>query len=53
MTTRGFKAQEAIVTANLIADVLDRPRDEANLAKVRAEVGILARHHPVYDHTSS
>jgi glycine hydroxymethyltransferase len=28
MTTRGFKVEEAIVTANLIADVLDRPRDE-------------------------
>jgi glycine hydroxymethyltransferase len=49
MTTRGFKVEEAIVTANLIADVLDRPRDETNLARVRAEVAILARCHPVYD----
>jgi len=49
MTTRGFKAQEAVITANLIADVLDRPTDEANLARVRAEVAFLARRHPVYE----
>jgi glycine hydroxymethyltransferase len=48
MTTRGFKTQESIATANLIADVLDRPADEANLAKVRAEVEVLVRRHPVY-----
>ena len=29
MTTRGFKEAEAELTANLIADVLDNPRDEA------------------------
>jgi len=50
MTTRGFKAQEAVITANLIADVLDRPTDEANLARVRAEVAFLARRYPVYEH---
>ncbi|MEO7033974.1 MAG: serine hydroxymethyltransferase [Polyangiaceae bacterium] len=48
MTTRGFKVQEAVLTANLIADVLDAPRDEANLARVRAEVGVLAHRYPVY-----
>ena len=53
MTTRGFKVEEAIITANLIADVLDRPHDETNLARVRAEVAILTRHHPVYDHANS
>jgi glycine hydroxymethyltransferase len=48
MTTRGFKEAEARLTADLIADVLDNPRDEANLAKVRARVGALTRDFPVY-----
>ena len=38
MTTRGFKDEEARITANLVADVLDNPRDEANIAAVRAKV---------------
>ena len=38
MTTRGFKEEEARITANLVADVLEAPNDEANLARVRAEV---------------
>jgi glycine/serine hydroxymethyltransferase len=49
MTTRGFKAEQAIITANLIADVLDQPRDEATLDRVRAEEGALARRYPVYE----
>ena len=53
MTTRGFKAPEAVSTANLIADVLDRPKDEANLARVRAEVAVLTRRHPVYERAHS
>jgi len=53
MTTRGFRLEEAIVTANLVADVLDHPRDDANLARVRAQVAILARRHPVYDVASN
>jgi glycine hydroxymethyltransferase len=48
MTTRGFGAGEARQTANLIADVLDRPHDEANLAAVRAKVATLTRDFPVY-----
>ena len=47
-TTRGFKEQEARQTAHLIADVLDKPHDEANLAAVRAKVAALAREFPVY-----
>ena len=47
MTTRGFKA-EAELTANLIADVLDNPRDEANVAAVRARVDALTAAFPVY-----
>jgi glycine hydroxymethyltransferase len=38
MTTRGFKEEEARLTANLIADVLDNPRDAANIDAVRAKV---------------
>lgn len=48
MTTRGFKEEEARATAHLIADVLDNPRDEANLAAVRAKVKALTDKFPVY-----
>jgi len=48
MTTRGFKEAQAIATANLIADVLDNPHDEANIAAVRAKVSALTRDFPVY-----
>src|SRR5574343_469972 len=48
MTTRGFKDEEARITANLIADVLDNPRDEANIAAVREKVNALTRRFPVY-----
>jgi len=48
LTTRGFKEAESIMTANLIADVLDKPTDEANLSTVRAKVAALTRDFPVY-----
>jgi glycine hydroxymethyltransferase len=48
MTTRGFKEDEARATANLIADVLDNPRDAANIAAVREKVHALTRRFPVY-----
>lgn len=48
MTTRGFKEEEARITANLVADVLDQPRDAANIAKVREQVNALTRRFPVY-----
>ena len=48
MTTRGFKDEEARATAHLIADVLDNPMDESNLAAVRAKVHELTRRFPVY-----
>ncbi|MBF1165350.1 MAG: serine hydroxymethyltransferase [Dechloromonas agitata] len=48
LTTRGFKDEEARQTARLIADVLDNPHDEANLAAVRAKVGELTCCFPVY-----
>ena len=48
MTTRGFKDEEARLTANLIADVLENPHDEANIAAVRAKVHALTAKFPVY-----
>jgi glycine hydroxymethyltransferase len=48
MTTRGFKEDQARQTAHLIADVLDKPHDEANIAAVRAKVSALTRDFPVY-----
>lgn len=47
-TTRGFKEEQTRATANLIADVLDKPHDEANIAAVRAKVAALTRDFPVY-----
>jgi len=47
-TTRGFKEEQARVTATLIADVLDKPHDEANIAAVRAKVAALTKDFPVY-----
>jgi len=48
MTTRGFKEEQARLTAHLIADVLDNPRDSANIAAVRGKVSALTRDFPVY-----
>jgi glycine hydroxymethyltransferase len=48
MTTRGFKDEEARLTAHLIADVLDKPHDEANIAAVRAKVNALTARFAVY-----
>ncbi|MFL6663577.1 MAG: serine hydroxymethyltransferase [Rhizobacter sp.] len=47
-TTRGFKEEQARATANLIADVLDKPHDEATIAAVRTKVAALTRDFPVY-----
>jgi glycine hydroxymethyltransferase len=47
MTTRGFKEEQARQTAHLIADVLDKPHDAANIAAVRARVTALTRDFPV------
>ena len=48
MTTRGFKVEEARLTANLVADVLDNPRDAASLDAIRARVAALTARFPVY-----
>ena len=48
MTTRGFNEADARILANLVADVLANPEDEANLAKVREQVTALCNKYPVY-----
>ena len=48
MTTRGFMDEEARITAHLIADVLDNPKDTANIDAVRAKVNALTARFPVY-----
>ena len=48
MTTRGFKDDQARITAHLIADVLDNPHDAAHIAAVRDKVAALTREFPVY-----
>jgi glycine hydroxymethyltransferase len=48
MTTRGFCEPEAERLANLIADLLDAPNDEANVARVRNGVTEMCRRFPVY-----
>jgi glycine hydroxymethyltransferase len=48
MTTRGFRKPQAERLAHLIADVLERPSDEASLARVGAEVKALCALFPVY-----
>ncbi|MFO0121508.1 MAG: serine hydroxymethyltransferase [Inhella sp.] len=48
LTTRGFKEAETRLTADLIADVLDAPRDEAVIARVRGQVAALTQAFPVY-----
>jgi glycine hydroxymethyltransferase len=48
MTTRGFRKPEAELLAGLIADVLDRPADGANLQRVANDVKALCARFPVY-----
>ena len=48
ITTRGFKEAEAVLVADMIADVLDAPEDAAVLARVAAEATALCHRFPVY-----
>jgi glycine hydroxymethyltransferase len=48
MTTRGFREAEAAQLGNLIADVLEAPRDEKVRKRVTAAVAELCSAHPVY-----
>jgi len=48
VTTRGFAELEAEKLSNLMADVLEAPNDETNIAKVRGAVTELCAKFPVY-----
>jgi glycine hydroxymethyltransferase len=48
MTTRGLRKGEAAQLAHLIADVLERPADDAGLARIAGEVKALCARFPVY-----
>ena len=48
ITTRGFKEEEAILVANLVADVVDAPEDAAVAARVAEQATALCRRFPVY-----
>ncbi|MDO5059867.1 MAG: serine hydroxymethyltransferase, partial [Neisseria sp.] len=48
ITTRGFKEEDARELANLVADVLENPQDEATLNRVAAAAKVLCDKHPVY-----
>jgi glycine hydroxymethyltransferase len=48
MTTRGFGEPEALAVAQLVADVLEAPAEEAVRARVREEVKTLCDRFPVY-----
>jgi glycine hydroxymethyltransferase len=48
ITTRGFTEIETEQLANLIADVLDKPQDDAHVARVAEQVKALCKRFPVY-----
>jgi glycine hydroxymethyltransferase len=48
MTTRGMAEEDMRRIAGWIAEVLDRPEDEATLARVAAEVAEFARGFPLH-----
>jgi glycine hydroxymethyltransferase len=48
VTTRGFRVREAEILAGLLADVLDKPVDDALIKRVAGEVKALCAAHPVY-----
>jgi glycine hydroxymethyltransferase len=48
MTTRGFGAAQARALSDLIADVLEKPGDDAHIARIAGEVKALCARFPVY-----
>ena len=48
MTTRGFGTTEATTIANLMADVLEAPENDAVISRVAADISALTRRFPVY-----
>lgn len=48
MTTRGLKEADMKQVAHLLADVLEQPRNEAHISKIRGQVAELTQRFPVY-----
>ena len=48
VTTRGMKENDMIHIVRLIDKVLKKPNDESNIKSVKAEVGELCNHYPIY-----
>ena len=48
VTTRGYLEQDCVDLAGWLCDVLDAPRDEAVIARVRGQVAEQCARHPVY-----
>lgn len=48
ITARGFKEEDAVKVANLVADVLENPEDQSVLERVKKEVLELTQRLPVY-----
>jgi glycine hydroxymethyltransferase len=48
MTTRGFGVSEARALSDLIADVLEKPGDDAHIARIAGAVKALCARFPVY-----
>jgi len=48
MTTRGFGKEESALVGQLIADVLEKPSDDAHLRVIRERVNQLTARFPVY-----
>jgi glycine hydroxymethyltransferase len=53
ITTRGFGEADAEQLANLVADVLEAPRDDKVIERVVAEVTALCAKYPVYSRLSA
>ena len=48
ITTRGFSEDDARELANLVADVLENPEDEATINRVAQAAQALCAKNPVY-----
>ena len=53
ITTRGFAAEATRTLAGFIADVLEKPEDQAVADRVRGAVAELTARHPIYNHASA
>ena len=52
ITTRGMKEEECMKIAGWICDIIENIRDEAVIARVRAQVAKLCKQFPMYERTA-